>query len=398
MLLPEIDMRKPEIASKGPDLISPLLRLLQSEFCPQALRVLDFVINLNMTSTLTPYEKQHIRMSMAGSHSSRGYKKQFEKTQSLYGIPDESGWSIPMPAHHSHLTRANVHAVFYTCGNAEEGQVPEAATPKIEFRQEEFPFSPISDYRTATMTSEDTRGDSHIGELVMKLDSLDDFFEDDDDAETLTDLPNFNSSSRYNNSPYANDLRENLYDQQTAPILHKSLTRNASVTSFQSGFMSDVKLSPARDPGVMTPGAFSTFASSTSSLPSGNQGPPRPGLHSRSVTSPSAPNQNQRISPNISSTALDEMSEAFSDDEYASGRSGSTDKGIFSPENTTKPPAQDTRSRFRSGMRRLTGGGGDGKESMKTRDAIKLALQKSPQVPKVPDIYLVNSNPKSAEL
>jgi len=396
ILLPEIDMRKPEMASKGSDLFSPLLRLLQSAYCPQALRVLDFVINLNMTSTLTPFDKQHIRMSMAGSHSTRGYKKQFEKTQSLYGIPEESGWSIPMPALHSQLTRANVHAVFYTCGNFDEMNVPDTETPKVEFRQEEFPFSPLSDYhRTATMTSEDTRGDSHIGELVMKLDSLDDFFEDDDDAETLTDLPNFSSSGRYGNGPYAHDMRENLYDQQTAPILHKSLTRNASVTSFQSGFISDVKLSPARDPGVMTPGAFSSFAnSSTGALPPTSH--PRPGLHSRSVTSPSAPNQPQRISPSLSSTTLDEQNEPFSDDEYSAGRSSSTDKGgTFSLENIIKPVAHDTRSRFRSGMRRLTGGGGE-KEGAKTRDAIKLALQKSPQVPKVPDIYLVN--PKSADL
>jgi hypothetical protein len=398
VLLPEIDMRKPEIVSKGPDLMSPLLRLLQSEFCPQALRVLDFVLNLNMTSFPTPAEKQHMRMSMAGSHSSRGYKKQFEKTQSLYGIPEESGWSIPMPAHHSHLTRANVHAVFYTCGNLEDGDVPETATPKIEFRQEEFPFSPLSDYRTATMTSEDTRGDSHIGELVMKLDSLDDFFEDDDDAETLTDLPSFTSNSRYANGPYSNDMRENLYDQQTAPILHKSLTRNASVTSFQSGFTSEVKLSPARDPGVMTPGAFSTFAASTSSLHSTNNLPGRPGLHARSVTSPSAPNHPQRISPALSSTTVDEHGEPFSDDEYASGRTGSTstDKtNNFSLENVVKPLALDTRSRIRSGMRRLTGGGGDAREGTKTREALKQALQKSPQVPKVPEIYL--NNPKSAD-
>jgi hypothetical protein len=394
IVLPEIDMRKPDMVSRGPDLISPLLRLLQSEFCPQALRVLDFVLNLNMTTMPTPFEKQHMRMSMAGSHSSRGYKKQFEKTQSLYGIPEESGWSIPMPAHHSHLTRANVHAVFYTCGNLQDGDIPDTATPKIEFRHEEFPFSPLSDYRTATMTSEDTRGDSHIGELVMKLDSLDDFFEDDDDAETLTDLPNFTTaSSRYTNGPYTNDSRENLYDQQTAPILHKSLTRNASVTSFQSGFMSEVKLSPARDPGVMTPGAFNSFAASM--VPTSNA-QYRPGLHSRSVTSPSAPNQDQRISPTISTTALDELSEAFSDDEYASGRGSSTDKGTFSLENVAKPVAHDTRSRIRSGMRRLTGGGGDAKDGARTREAIKLALQKSPQVPKVPNIYLVN--PKSAEM
>jgi hypothetical protein len=149
----------------------------------------------------------------------------------------------------------------------------------------------------------------------------------------------------------------------------------------------------------MTPGAFSTFNSSATNLPSlATNMPARPGLHSRSVTSPSAPNQPPRISPALSSTALDEHGEPFSDDEYASGRTGSTstDKGNFSLENVVKPIAHDTRTRIRSGMRRLTGGGGDAREGAKTREAIKQALQKSPQVPKVPDIYLVN--PKSADL
>jgi hypothetical protein len=407
VIIPEIDMRKPDIAMKGPDLYSSLLRLLQSEFSPQALRVLDFV--MNMTGATTPLEKQHLRMSIAGSYTSRAIKKQYDKTQSLFGIPEESGWSIPMPAHHSHLTRANVHAVFYTCGNTENADTLPAATPKIEFRQEEFPFSPLSDYRTATMTSEDTRGDSQIGELVMKLDSLDDFFEDDDDTETLTDLPNsaIFGNGRYANGSYGNlkqtlDVRDDLYDQQTAPILHKSLTHNASLTSFQSGF-SEVKLSPVRDPGVMTPAAFSSFTSA----PQVNPGlgaplsvtvPYRPGLHSRSVTSPSAPNQIQRLSPALSSTAIDDQTDHFSDDDYASARSNSTtaptDKS-FSLENIVRPLAQDTRSKIRSGMRRLTGGGGDAKEREKSREAIKMALQKSPQVPKVPDIYL--HNPKSAD-
>ncbi|KAF2199893.1 hypothetical protein GQ43DRAFT_98776 [Delitschia confertaspora ATCC 74209] len=404
VIIPEIDMRKPEIASKGPDLISPLLRLLQTEFCPQALRVLDFV--MNMTGAATPLEKHHLRMSMAGSHSSRAIRKQYEKTQSLYGIPEDSGWSIPVPAQHSASTRNNVHAVFYTCGTVESLEESQVATPKVEFRQEDFPFSPMSDYRTATMTSEDTRGgDSHIGELVMKLDSLDDFFEDDDDTETLTDLPMSSAFSRYTNGSYSTnssfssssysngslDVRENLYDQQTAPILHKSLTRNASVTSFQSGF-TDLKLSPSRDPGVMTPGAFTSFTSATQA-PLSSGLPSRPGLHSRSITSPSAP-QHQRISPSVSSTTLDENDEPFSDDDVATGRTTTTD-GKFSLEHMIRPLTHDTRSRIRSGMRRLTGGGGDAKEREKTREAIKAALQKSPQVPKVPDIYL--HNPKSAD-
>ncbi|KAF2677150.1 cell morphogenesis protein-like protein [Lentithecium fluviatile CBS 122367] len=403
-VIPTVDTRKPEIANKGPDLISPLLRLLQTDLCPQALKVLDNVMDMAGGPMPASVERIHIRMSMAGSNTSRTFKKQYEKTQSLYGIPEETGWSIPMPAHHSHLTRANVHAVFYTCGNMEDADAAQATTPKIEFRQEEFPFSPLSEYRTATMTSEDTRGDSHIGELVMKLDSLDDFFEDDyDDDETLADLPDSSvfGTNRYPNGSYSNhtqDIRENLYDQQTAPILHKSLTRNASVTSFHSGF-SDVKLSPARDPGVMNPAAFNHFNSNQQSVPLQPPATGRPGLHSRSVTSPSAPNQHQRISPAHSNSAVDEHVELFSDDDLAIGRStnpNSNDKS-FSIETMIGGLRQDTRSKFRSGMRRLTGSSGDARE----REKIKQSLQKSPQVPKVPDIYLVQGgnlgNPKSAD-
>jgi hypothetical protein len=409
-VIPEIDTEKPEIADKGPDLISPLLRLLQTDLCEQALRVLDYVMGMTGGSMPANLEKAQIRMSMAGSNTSRTFKKQYEKIQSLYGIPEETGWSIPIPAHHSHLTRANVHAVFYTCGNIENADAAQVTTPKVEFRQEEFPFSPISEYRsatmtseyrTATMTSEDTHGDSHIGELVMKLGSLDDFFEDDDDTETLADLPDSSvfGTNRYANGAYPAetlDMRENLYDQQTAPILNKSLTRNASVTSFHSGF-SDVKLSPARDPGVMNPAAFNHVTSSQPNAPqSTNLG--RPGLHSRSVTSPSAPNQHQRISPAHSTATLDDHGEPFSDDDLATGRS--TNPGAERPyrlENMIGGLRQETRSKLRSGMRRLTGSSGDARE----REKIKQSLQKSPQVPKVPDIYLVQGgnmgNPKSAD-
>ncbi|KAJ4301613.1 Cell morphogenesis protein PAG1 [Kalmusia sp. IMI 367209] len=405
-LIKKIEMRKPEIAHRGPDVISPLLRLLQTDLCGYALQVLDSVIDVTGGPQPPNIERAHIRMSMAGSHTSRAFKKQFGTTQSLYGIPEETGWSIPVPAHHSHLTRSNVHAVFYTCGNLDAEAAADVTTPKIEFRQDEFPFSPISEYRTATMTSEETRGDSHIGELVMKLDSLDDFFEDDDENETLTDLPDSSifGTSRYANGLYAHsslDVRENLYDQQTAPILHKSLTRNGSVNSFQSGF-SDVKLSPARDPGVMNPAAFGSFTSSQHHIPSASAQPAphgRPGLHSRSVTSPSAPTQIQRLSPALSSSALDEHGEPFSDDEYSTGRtisaSASTDK--LSIETVIGGLKQDTRSKIRSGMRRLTGSSGDTRERERMREAVKQALQKSPQVPKVPDIYLIQQNPKSAD-
>ncbi|KAJ9669598.1 Cell morphogenesis protein PAG1 [Coniosporium apollinis] len=390
VIVPDIDLRKPEIAAKGPDLISPLLRLLQTEFCPQALQVLDNI--MTMSGAPTPLDRHHLRMSMAGAHSSRAFRKEYERTQSLYGIPEETGWSIPMPADQSQSTRNNVHAVFYTCVTSEAVNTAEVATPKIEFRQEEEYHGYFPDYRTATMTSEEVRGDAHIGELVSQLDSLDDFFDDETmvDNNSMPSLPTSPGLSRFTSTNGVSDARENVYDQQTAPILHKSLTRNASVTSFQTGF-ADMRYS--RDPGIMTPTAFTAPAiPPVPTVPTlvAALAQPRPGLHSRSVTSP--PTVVQRTPPG-SEFRLDENDESISDDELTTSRASANDKP-----STFDRFTQGTRSGWRSATRRLTGGGGDARDKERTREAIRAQTQQSPQVPKVPDVYLQNvPNPQSAD-
>jgi hypothetical protein len=387
VLIPDIDMRKPEIASKGPDLISPLLRLLQTEFCPQALAVLDNV----MTMTATPLDNKHLRMSMAGANTSRALRKEYEKVQSLYGIPEESGWSIPVPAVHSSSTRANVHAVFYTCASTELPAAEDDATPTIELVNEEFSNSYFPDYRTATMMSDETR-DNQSGDLVMKLESLDDFFDDDDTADMQP--TSATQSSLHHYSGTTADVRESLYDQQTFPILHKSLKRNASVASFQTGF-ADLRISPSREVMIMSPGAFSTGPGGTSQVTHITH---RPGMHTRSVTSPAA----NQFSPPGTAISLDEtvIDDTFSDDDFdgdfvARGPPGPNEKP-FSLEHIVRPGG--IRSGFRSGIRRLTGGGGDPQHSAKTREAVRAQLQKSPQIPRIPDMYLMQQNPKSSDL
>ncbi|KAK8250008.1 cell morphogenesis N-terminal-domain-containing protein [Phyllosticta capitalensis] len=303
VIIQDIDLRKPEVSTKGSDLISPLLRLLQTDFCLQALQVLDHILNTPLSGTANPLERHHIRMSMAGSHSTRAFRKEYERTQSLYGIPEETGWSIPMPAVCSSMTRHNVHAVFYTTAPAEIAVAAEVTTPKIEFRAEEYPsvysaFPP--DDRTITMSSEGTRGDGNIGDLMQTLDDLDDFFEDDTvmDYGSSTAVPSSPSLSRFHNGGSL-QVRENLYDQQTAPILHKSLTRNASVSSFQTGF-ADMKITPTRsaDHSIMTPTAFSSPIVQPSSTSTPNLPLPtaRSQMHSRSVTSPSVNAQQPGVS------------------------------------------------------------------------------------------------------
>lgn len=378
-LIPDIDMRKPEVACQGPDLISPLLRLLQTEYCRQALKVLDKVMDMSGT----PMDNHVLRMSMAGSHSSRASRKEYERTKSLYGIPEESGWSIPMPAIQASLTRANVHAVWRTCMNSGAPATEDkATTPDVEFTEERAHYVSYFSDRTATMTSELDRGEANMGELVMKLNSLDDFFEDSiDDIAWLQSNP-----SAPHLSSALGEIRENVYDQQTFPILNKSLTRNASVSSFKTGFADNTSLrSPHRK-----------VIPILSAAPTPSK---RPHLQSRSVTSPPTMLIQQQRSLALSAEPLTETegdTASFSDDELSvtisrtqSQEKPASLKSSFDS-SSARPTAHSRASGLRSGFRRVMGRDGD--------------EGRQPKVPPVPSVYLKNSKigggdlPRSADL
>jgi hypothetical protein len=375
-VVPDIDMRKQEIACHGPDLISPLLRLLQTEFCMKALEVLDQI----MTMTGTSMDKHHLRMSMTRS-SSKAIRKEYERTQSLFGIPEESGWSIPVPAKHAETTRANVHAVFYMCQSAENMDAETAPTPEVEFHVDDFHYGyfPATE-RTETMMSDEGRGDGHIGDLVLKLDSLDDFFEDSLQSPTSDGR----SSRTITEAGESFESRAQLYDEQTLPILHQSLARASSEASFQNGF-TDLRTphtSQASTSNAMNPGAFN-MASST-----------RPLMHARSVTSPSAPASFQS---NVATYLSDDdyTEEVFSDGDDE--RAAAPGEGSFFLENMIKPLAQGTRL----GVRRLTGG--RSRENERLREGLRAERRgmsqspNSPMVPTIPSAYLMQQKSSPAE-
>ncbi|KAA8570840.1 hypothetical protein EYC84_000231 [Monilinia fructicola] len=373
-IIPDIDMKKPEIASHGPDLISPLLRLLQTEFCMEALEVLDQI----MTMTGTPMDKHHLRMSMTRS-SSRAMRKEYDNTQSLFGIPEESGWSIPMPAKQASITRSNVHAVFYMCQSAKNTDDEVAATPDVEFHVDDFQYGyfPPTE-RTETMMSDEARGDGNIGDLMMKLDSLDDFFEDSLQSPTSDGRSSRTITEAGFSSENFDSGAAQLYDEQTLPILHQSLTHSATNSTFQNGF---ADLRPSRESNnAMTPAAFNLVPTS------------RPSLHARALTSPSTSSGN----PNMAYMSDDDFSEdVFSDGE--DDRTTTSGEGSFFLENMIKPLAAGTRL----GMRRLTGN--RSRDSERVRDSIRAERRgisqppRSPRVPKVPTAYLQPQKPLSPE-
>ncbi|KAL2141887.1 hypothetical protein VTI28DRAFT_1820 [Corynascus sepedonium] len=404
VIIPEVDMKKPEIASHGSDMISPLLRLLQTEYCMEALEVLDNIMTMSGSSM----DKHHLRMSMTRP-TSRAVRKEYERTQSLFGIPEPSGWAVPMPARKTDSTRANIHAAFYMC-QSEEGAVAQPTmTPEVEFHPDDFPygFFPGSGSfdRADTMMSDDGRVDAPMGDLFSKLDSLDDFFDD----LAATSPPSDGRSSRTVTefSPETFESGAQLYDEQILPILHQA--SNNSNTSFQNGFADRPFFMPREGGGsgaaaaaaaaaannTMNPGAFNVGVGN-SSTPNNNNNysetnnngsnvtttsatppPTRPGLHARSVTSPSAPASYHAAAAAGDFTSDEEFPEdIFSDgdEEHAlqrpstanSGAGGAGDTGTgtgagagpgnasssFFLENLIRPLTQSTRSR----MRRMTGG------------------------------------------
>lgn len=286
--IPEVDMRNPELASHGSDLISPLLRLLQTEFCMGALEVLDNI----MTMTGSQMDKHHLRMSMT-KFSSKAVRKEYERTQCLFGIPEASGWAIPIPAKKTEATRANIHAAFYMCQSTEGSSTEATPTAEVEFHADDFPYGYFdAQERTETMLSDEGRVDAHTGDVVMRLDSLDDFFDEpssphtDDDGRSSLTITEF--------APESYESGTELYDEQILPILHEA----SNNTSLQNGFI-DRPTGIGRETAAntMNPGAFTTIMS------------PRPGLHSRSITSPSAPaSYHAQIGGDLAS-----------DDEYLSG-------------------------------------------------------------------------------
>ncbi|KAK2066995.1 hypothetical protein P8C59_000768 [Phyllachora maydis] len=390
-IIPEMDMKKPEIASHASDLISPLLRLLQTEHCMEALEVLDHIKGMSGSSM----DKHHLRMSMTRP-TSKAIRKEYERTPSLFGIPEPSGWAIPAPAKRTESTRANIHAAFYMCQSAEGAIAEPTPTPEVEFHAEEFPYGyfPASD-RADTMMSDDLRGDGPaMGDLVSKLDSLDDFFDD-----LSSSPPSDDRSSRTVTEfhPESFDVSgAQLYDEQILPILHEV---SSNYTSFQNGFVDRPGPALSRETSssnTMNPGAFNF-----------SFGGPGPSVPAPSTNTPSASscynNNNTPASYQAAAqghvptfmpgdlTSDDEfLEDVFSDGDDDVGRPGTTATaagGSFFLENMIKPFASNTRSR----MRRLTGG--------RPREEPR-PTPVSPQVPKVPNAFLAQQQrpPASADM
>ena len=381
-IIRDVDTRRTEIVSQGPDLISPLLRLLQTQYCDQALEVLDHM----MIMSETPMSKHHLRMSMVGC-GQRNERQAYDRTQSLYGIPEETGWSIPMPALHTNSCRENMQAVYLACLQADSAKAEATPTPEIEFHVDEdhqgsyFPME-----RSGTLTSEHSLADSGVGtmdggmgDLVNKLDSLDDFFGTDDADEDTNRYSNVTITPHNHNT----DNNAEFYDQQTAPILHHSLNRTPSVSSLHNDNSYQDRYHDLRIPSgtSMNPTAFnpSPTVPVNTILPPAAQ-PIRPALHSRSVTSPTnnLTKAANSVGPPLPSD--DEADETISEDERSTTHVGARLLG-----STSLRGAQSNIRKMAPGLE-----GKDYRQRglLRAQSRSKSQAPGSPSVPKVPEAYL----------
>ena len=432
-LIPLVDMRNPKIANHGADLISPVLRLLQTDLCDQALKVMDQVMEVNVT----PLERHHLRMSMAAGPA-RAMRKEYERTHSLYGIPENSGWSVPTPAILSAQTRNNVHHVFFACGEVEGDRDTPIQTPEIEFHTEEvysdsyFP----TEIEEQAYNSFTTTNDFSMGDIVSSLDSLDDFFEENDSPTTPT-AETRTSNGTHSTAFYTDsDHETNVYDQQTAPIIARSFNRtSSSLSNYNSLADSRPVTSHSHRPqySISSNNYQSSFNSIEEdegpgpSLPTVDRRSParhpepsiisqRPGLHARSVTSPANHFPVSNPTPGAPAPPMPTVfsMQSPSDQLYASDGEVLSDSDVPSPfpnivptvshggtKSVTVTPtsAADASGGFmRRNMRRLTGGKSESaKEKARLRAPSAGQNQypgtvsgpgQSPRIPRIPSEYL----------
>ncbi|KAJ6259267.1 hypothetical protein Dda_6166 [Drechslerella dactyloides] len=314
-LLPIIDLKKPEFTGLGADLISPLLRLLQTEYCQQALEVLDKVISISGGKM----DRQVMRMSMGN----RTLRKEYERTETLFGIPEDSGWAIPSPALKAQTTRHNVHSVFYTCQIPEAPQDTLSRAPEMQFIMEDYGYTSFQD-RTGTMLSEGVGGEGGLGDMVFRLESLDNFFADESFAGGHTQVVGDSDDGT------AAETASQTYDNRVYHILNRSLQRSPSVTSFNHSFGDSLSMpGMIRDhPPIMTPTLFAAppmtpAAFGRGGIPNRATGPGGP--HAINATGIGSLPGSAGVLPGYEDLRRQAGSESSSDNEYEEDASDTDD-------------------------------------------------------------------------
>lgn len=243
-IFPLVDLQRDEFVGVGADLISPLLRLLLTDFAEPALEVLDEAVIISGSQL----DRDVLRMSLGTT----AMKKEYENTATLFGIPDESGWSIPMPAVTAASTRNNVHAVFSTCAVTAviDENEDQSNKEEIQFHMEDYySHSAAPDYGdTASVNVEEP--EASLSNVWAALDDFDSFFTKDTEPNSMKPsgrhpgahpivshhLHSASVDTKYSGSEMLLPMESapNVYDKKVSVILNRSLARTQSNASFKT--------------------------------------------------------------------------------------------------------------------------------------------------------------------
>lgn len=251
-VFPIVNLQKDEFIGIGADLIAPLLRLLLTEYAEQALEVIDEAIAISGSQL----DKDILRMSMGNT----SMRKEYEQTATLFGIPDPSGWSVPMPAVTASRTRHNVHAVFSTCITSstivDEKAIDAVDTEQIQFLMEDYRAPTRDDTDTVSVNVEEPG--ASLSNMWAALDDFDSFFNKTSDQRTLlggvpgtgrVKSQHVHSASVDTKTSGSSDMMSpidgidsvpQVYDKKALVILNQILARTQSNASFKGGFAETV--------------------------------------------------------------------------------------------------------------------------------------------------------------
>ncbi|KAH3668379.1 hypothetical protein OGAPHI_002133 [Ogataea philodendri] len=176
-----VDLTSSTFVGLGADLVSPLLRLLMTDYVDLALEVLDEANSISAS----PFDKHYLMMS-SGDPSVR---REYEKIATLFGIPDESGWSVPIPAVSTARTRNNIHSVFSTCvvTTTKDGEEPQEEIVEPEFNRDDYvhyspawadqrPHPGINRQQSSLQDDESAEDRNSLSHMLATLENLDSFF------------------------------------------------------------------------------------------------------------------------------------------------------------------------------------------------------------------------------
>ncbi|CCF60234.1 hypothetical protein KAFR_0J01700 [Kazachstania africana CBS 2517] len=248
-VFPLVDLTRPEFTGVGADLISPLLRLLLTSYEMQALEVLDYVPNVSGSKM----DKDVLRISMGNND----VKNNSTVTTTLFGLPEESGWSIPMPTMTAATTRHNVHTVFMSCKNS---SIIKDASEDQDNIDEIVEFHADGDYALGRIDTVDSfrvpeEEDASLSHMWAELDNLDSFFTKE--TSPVPTSPNFqlglphdrSDSIDTTNTDHTLNLESapQLYDKKVSVILNRSLSRTPSSVSFKKYLADSFATNMSRD-------------------------------------------------------------------------------------------------------------------------------------------------------